>query len=113
MKNAILSSNGLNVIIKKVDLDSNSVKDLCFQLKSEIENLVLILAYEQKGKAMLTVALSDGLVSDKQQNAGKIVNELAQEIGGRGGGQPFFATAGGTNIAGLEKALEKARTLFS
>ena len=113
LKNAILSSNGLNVIIKKVDLDSNSVKDLCFQLKSEIENLVLILAYEQKGKAMLTVALSDGLVSDKQQNAGKIVNELAQEIGGRGGGQPFFATAGGTNIAGLEKALEKARTLFS
>jgi alanyl-tRNA synthetase len=96
-----------------VDLDANSVKDICFQMKSEIDNLFLVLAYEQKGKAMISVALSNNMVADKQLSAVDIVNELAQEVGGRGGGQPFFATAGGSKLSGIEKALSKARALFS
>jgi alanyl-tRNA synthetase len=53
------------------------------------------------------------MVADKQLSAVDIVNELAQEVGGRGGGQPFFATAGGSKLSGIEKALSKARALFS
>ena len=105
--------NGLNFLATKVDLDASSIKDICFEMKGKIDYLFLVLAFEQKGKAMISVALSDDMVSEKKLNAGKIVNELAQEIGGRGGGQPFFATAGGSNASGIDKALIKAKKMLS
>ena len=113
LKKSIVKKNQLNVLIEKVDLDSSSVKDLCFQLKGEIESLVVVFGYEQKGKAMISVALSENIIAENQYNANNLVNQFAEEINGRGGGQAFFATAGGNNLDGLQAALEKARALFS
>ena len=104
--------NGVSFLAQKVDLNANSVKDICFELKSKLKNLFLVLAFEQKGKAMISVALSDDMISQKKLNAGKIVNELAKEIGGRGGGQPFFATAGGPNSSGINQALTNAKQII-
>ena len=62
---------------------------------------------------MISVALSENIIAENQYNANNLVNQFAEEINGRGGGQAFFATAGGNNLDGLEAALEKARALFS
>ena len=105
--------NGVQLIAQKVNLDAASAKDVAFQLKKEIDNLFLVLGAESNGKATLTVAISDNLVKDKGLDAGAIVSELAKEIKGGGGGQPFFATAGGQHAAGLDSAIAKARDFLS
>ena len=104
--------NGVNFIARKVDLDNSLIKDLAFKLKNKIDNLYLVLGTEKNEKALLTVMISENLVKQKNLHAGIIVNELAIEIGGRGGGQPFFATAGGKDVKGIEKALNKAAELI-
>jgi alanyl-tRNA synthetase len=109
---AVKEVNGINFIGQKVDLDAGSIKDLAFQLKSEVENLFMILGSEAGGKTTITVALSDALVAEKGLHAGNMVRELAKEIGGGGGGQPNFATAGGKNPAGIGAAIEKAKALI-
>jgi alanyl-tRNA synthetase len=106
---ASTTQNGIKFISQKVNLDSGAaIKDLCFELKQE-DNTFIVLGAEVSGKPQLFVALSDNLVKDKKFHAGNIVKELAKEINGGGGGQPFFATAGGTEAKGLEKALEAAK----
>ena len=105
----ILANDGVNVLIEKVNIDAGSIKNIAFQLKGEVENLFMVLGSESKGKANLTVLISDQLAKDKALHAGNIVRELAKEINGGGGGQPFFASAGGSNPAGIESALEKAK----
>ena len=102
--------NNINFLAKKVDLDNAATKDLAFSLKSSIKNLFLVLANEEKGKATLTVMISEDLIKDKEMNAGKIIKDLAAEIRGGGGGQAHFATAGGSYPAGIETALEKAKS---
>ena len=105
--------NGINFITAKVDLDAATVKDLCFAMKNSIDNLFLVLGYEADEKAGLSVVLSENLVSEKGLDASKIVREIAKEIQGGGGGQAFFATAGGKNPAGIESAFTKAKELIS
>jgi alanyl-tRNA synthetase len=73
----------------------------------------MVLATEIDGKPGLTVMVSENLVKEKGLNAGNIIRDLAKEIQGGGGGQPFFATAGGKDASGLDKALEKARLVIS
>lgn len=100
---------GINFISERIDLAAPEViKDLSFELRNEVQNLFMVLGAEIKGKPSLSVIISDNLVAEKRLNASTIVRELAKEIQGGGGGQPFYATAGGTNLSGLEKALEKA-----
>ena len=111
LKGKIQTLGTLNAIIEKVDLDAGSIKDLAFQLKAEVENLFLVLASHVDGKVTLTILVADGLVKTHDLDAGKIIRDLAKEIGGGGGGQPFFATAGGKNPSGIESALERARKL--
>jgi alanyl-tRNA synthetase len=111
--NELREINGVQFIARKVDLDNANIKDLAFQLKGQFPNLFLVLANESDGKAGLSVMVADELVKSKNLHAGTIVKELAREINGGGGGQPFFATAGGTNVSGIEQALRKAETLIS
>ncbi|MCK6650747.1 MAG: DHHA1 domain-containing protein, partial [Bacteroidia bacterium] len=106
--------NGINFIAEKIDLDSaDAIKDLSFELRNQIDNLFMVLGAEVKGKPSLSIIISDNLVKDKNLNAGTIVRELGKEIQGGGGGQPFYATAGGTNAQGIAKALEKAKTYLN
>jgi len=87
------------------------IKDLAFNLRARIANLVLVVGTRHDDKPGLTVMLGDAIVAGGV-DAGKIVREAAREINGGGGGQPFFATAGGKNIDGLQRAIDKAVTLI-
>ncbi len=113
LKDKISSVNGVNFLAERVDLDAASLKDIGFQLKAENEKFFAVFAGENDGKAMITVAISDDLIKEKNLNAGSIVRELAKEINGGGGGQPSFATAGGTNAAGLQAVLEKSKNYLN
>ena len=106
--NEIENINGVNFLAKEVALDAGSIKNLAFQLKAEVDHLFLVLG-SKVGKTTLTVAFSNDMVEEKEMNAGKIVRELAKEIQGGGGGQAFFATAGGKKPEGIPHALEKAK----
>lgn len=99
---------GMNYIGIKMQADTQMVKDIAFELKKQMENLFLVIGHHADDKAGITVMLSDNLVSKKNLHAGNIVRELAKEIQGGGGGQPNFATAGGKNPAGLDKAIERS-----
>jgi alanyl-tRNA synthetase len=102
--------NGINLIAREVEMDSvNSMKDLAFQLKREMENLYMLLGAKINGKANLVLVISDNLVKEKGLHAGNLIKEIAKEIQGGGGGQPFLATAGGKNPSGLANAIERAK----
>ncbi len=103
---------GVSFLAKKIELESaDAIKDLSFQLKAEVPNLFMVLAAEIGGKPNLTVVINEDLVKLKGWNASNIVRELAKDIQGGGGGQPFYATAGGNNLGGISSALEKAKQI--
>ncbi|MGO3707714.1 MAG: alanine--tRNA ligase [Mesonia hippocampi] len=112
LKAAVQEQNGVNYLIQQVDLDANGMKDVAFQLGGELGNLFLVFGAEQDGKALLTCYISKSLVEEKDLNAGKIVRALGKHIQGGGGGQAFFATAGGKNPSGISAALEEAKTFL-
>ena len=101
--------NGVNFLAKEIDLDAGGMKDLAFEIGGEVDNLFLLFGSKSNGKALLSCYISKELVAEKNLNAGQIVRELGKHIQGGGGGQPFFATAGGKNPDGVEKALEVAK----
>ncbi|MCK5463420.1 MAG: alanine--tRNA ligase, partial [Bacteroidales bacterium] len=102
----------LNIIAEETQLKSaENIKTLAFELRSEIENLVLIIGANLDGKAHLTVMISDHLVKDLSLDARRMIREVSADIQGGGGGQDFYATAGGKNPAGISKAIEKIVTL--
>ena len=100
--------NGVQFLAKQVDLNPEGAKDLAYELGNLGNNLFLVLATNEEEKPMLTCYVSKELVAEKNLNAGQVVRELGKFIQGGGGGQPFFATAGGKNEAGIKQALEKA-----
>lgn len=112
VKNEIAVEKGINMIYKVMSLPQPRVKDLAFQLKGEFEKIILVVGGVTNGKPHLTVMISDSLVKEVGLHAGQIVKEAAQEIKGGGGGQPFFATAGGSEPAGIERAVAKAEKLI-
>jgi alanyl-tRNA synthetase len=108
LKSKIKVLDGKNVLLEKISIPSaESLKDLCFQLKNEHQSLAGILAADINGKPMLAVFATDDLAGSKI-HAGQWIKELSVCIKGGGGGQAFFATAGGTDLNGLSKALELA-----
>jgi len=113
LKKKLEDINGVKFLAKKLDLDAGGLKDVAFELGSQFDNLFLLFATEQNGKALLSCYISKELVASKGLNAGQVVRELGKYIQGGGGGQPFFATAGGKKPDGIDKALENARNFVS
>ncbi len=110
LKNQITELNGVNFLATKVDLDSASIKNLLFEIGGEVDNLFVLLATAPSNeKAMLTCFISKDLANERGYDAGKVVRELGKLIHGGGGGQNFFATAGGKSPGGIPKALERAK----
>lgn len=109
LKSRVLNENGVNIISGEVGIGNAAmVKDLAYQLKGEVENLFLVVGAVIDGKPLLTVMISENIVAEKGLDAGKIVREAGREIQGGGGGQPFYATAGGKYADGLQAAIDKA-----
>ncbi|MGG6230152.1 alanine--tRNA ligase [Tenacibaculum sp. SDUM215027] len=114
LKNQLQEVNGVQFLATKVDLDPNSIKNLLFELGGEVNNLFVVFATAPSAeKAMLTCYISKELANEKGYDAGKVVRELGKLIHGGGGGQNFFATAGGKNPGGIPKALERAKDYIS
>ncbi len=115
LKNELIAEleeiNDIQFLAKKVDLDATGIKDLAFEIGGQVSNLFLILGAEKDGKALLSCYISKELTSNKGLNAGTIVRELGKHIQGGGGGQPFFATAGGKNPKGIAEALKNAEKI--
>jgi alanyl-tRNA synthetase len=108
LKQKFTASNGINALCERVDIDPASLKDIVFQLRSEVENAAIIIGTIYNEKPLITVAFSDGLAQAKNLSAPAMIKEIAAEINGGGGGQPFYATAGGKNPAGMDAAMKKA-----
>jgi alanyl-tRNA synthetase len=104
--------NGIRLITARLELDPSIIRDLTFKTIAAGDNMVTILVNLYDGKPGITVAVSDELVKSGKVNAGNVVKDLAREIQGGGGGQPHYATAGGKDITGIERVIEKAKGLF-
>jgi len=112
MKSELVSEmkeiDGVKFLAKQIDLNPEGAKDLAYEIGNTGQNIFLLLATADEGKPMLTCYISKELVASKNLNAGQVVRELGKYIQGGGGGQPFFATAGGKNVDGIREALDKA-----
>ena len=113
MLKAVVAENGVNkLIVSQQFPDADSLKKVSFELKNELDNLLMVVAADVQSKPMVSVMISEGLVESQDLHAGKLVKELAREIKGGGGGQPFYATAGGKDISGLDNVVKKAEELL-
>ncbi len=107
-------SNGHTVIVERISIaNAESLKNIAFALRNQFDDLLLVLAADVDSKPQVAVMIGPKLVETKKFHAGNMVKELAREIDGAGGGQPFFATAGGKNLDGLDAVLEKARRMIN
>lgn len=102
--------NGVRFIAKQLDLEASAVKDLAYELGNKYSNLFIVLGTVAQNKPMLSCYISKQLVETRGYHAGEVVKQLGKHIQGGGGGQPFFATAGGKNQAGLAIALQEAKS---
>jgi len=112
-KDEIKDLNGINFLAKKVDLDVSNIKNLSFELAGELKNLFLIFIAENNSKANIVCYISKELVKTKGLDAREEVKKLSALIDGSGGGQDFFATAGGSNVNGVSLALDQASKRFN
>ncbi len=103
----------IHQVIGKVSVaNADYLKQIAFDLRNQFEHLFCVLVAEIAQKPQIAVMISESLVQSKGLDASKIVKELAKEIKGGGGGQNFFATAGGNDPSGVEKVLEKAKSII-
>jgi len=110
LKKQMTTINGVNFLATVVTVgDAKALKNLAYQLEKEVGNAFIVFGAEIQSKPQLMVIISKGVIEEKGLHAGNIVRELAKEIKGGGGGQPFFATAGGKDADGLASAVEKAK----
>jgi alanyl-tRNA synthetase len=108
-----VKSNGYSLVLEKVSVpNADALKNIAYALRNQFEDLLLVLAADVDGKPQVTVMIGEKLAQTNKYHAGNMVKELAKEIDGGGGGQPFFATAGGKNLNGLDAVIEKARKLI-
>ena len=107
----VIAESDQKVFSKVVDMPVDMVKDAIYALRTANPEVAIVLGSREGGKPMLAVAVGDALVA-KGVKAGDIVRTAAKEMQGGGGGQPFYATAGGKNPEGLEKAIAVAEELI-
>ncbi len=113
LKKLIVDKGDVKFLAATARLDSgDAMKNLAFQLRNEVKGLIAVLGANINGKPQISVMIDDELVKSRNLHAGNLVKQLAAEINGGGGGQPFYATAGGTKPEGLEAAVSKAEQLI-
>jgi alanyl-tRNA synthetase len=110
--NELKNVNGVNFLVKKVDLDVSNIKKLSFELGSKHKNLFIIFMAENNSKANIVCYISKQLVQSKGFDAREEIKKLSPLINGSGGGQNFFATAGGSDTSGIAEALKQASKRF-
>lgn len=108
-----VKNNGYSLIVEKISVpNGDALKNIAYALRNQFSDLLLVLAADVDGKPQVSVMIGEELMKSNKYHAGNMVKELAKEIDGGGGGQPFFATAGGKNLNGLDKVLLKAKDLI-
>ena len=108
LKSQMKVIEGISFVAAEVDLDAQGMKDLSFELGTDFEQAIIVLGSKKNEKALLSCYISKSVVEDKQKNASTIVRNLGKFIQGGGGGQAFFATAGGKNPDGIHLAIQAA-----
>ncbi|MEZ4776768.1 MAG: alanine--tRNA ligase [Bacteroidia bacterium] len=107
------SHGAIQVIRSKVEVSSaEDLKQLSYDLKKSTQNTLIVLGAVINDKPLLSVIMTDDLAESNKYHAGEMIRTLAREIQGGGGGQPFYATAGGKNAAGISSALAKVTELL-
>jgi len=100
--------SGIKVYSSLIGLKPSKIKDLCFSVGAEVDNIFLILISSENNKIYCSCYISKNLVSDRSLNAAEIIAKLSEVINGRGGGQSFYATCAGDNIGALDKLISTA-----
>jgi alanyl-tRNA synthetase len=112
LKNTLVADfqeiNGTQFLAKQVDLSMSSTKDLAQAIGTSKPNAFVFLASIEDNAPNIHCYISKELVAEKGLNAGNVIRELGKFIDGNGGGQPFFASGKGKNVAGIKEAIEKA-----
>ena len=102
--------NGINFLVKQVDLSMSATKDLAQAIGASKPNSFVVLASVEDGLPNIHCYIAKELVANKGLNAGTVIRELGKYIDGNGGGQPFFASGKGKNVNGITAVLENAVT---
>ena len=105
--------SGVNFLAKEIEMDAQGLKDLSFGIGKDFNKIILVFASRKTGKPLISCYISKQLVKEKGLDASQIIKYLGQYIDGGGGGQSFFATAGGKKIEGINLALDEAKKFFS
>lgn len=112
LKNAFVADfqdvNGIHFLAKRVDLSMSATKDLAYAIGTSKPNAFVFLASVEDNTPNIHCYISKELVAEKSLNAGNVIKELGKYIDGNGGGQPFFASGKGKNVAGIKEALAEA-----
>tara|TARA_A100001015_G_scaffold196415_1_gene219082 strand:- start:420 stop:1703 length:1284 start_codon:yes stop_codon:yes gene_type:complete len=103
----------INFFADEVDLDPRSIKELCFMIADQIENLFIVLLTNNNGKVFISCFISKNLVEAKKINASEIIKDLSPLINGSGGGQAFYATGGGSNLEGISSAISRSKEIVN
>jgi len=111
LRNEVETLAGISFLAKEVDLDAQAMKSLSFELGDSLSNALLVLGSRKTGKPLLSCYISKTLVEEQGLDAGKIIRELGKYIQGGGGGQAFFATAGGKRTEGITEAIRAAKEI--
>ncbi|MEZ4878935.1 MAG: DHHA1 domain-containing protein [Chitinophagales bacterium] len=113
LKNKIKSINNINVLITNIDnISAEALKKLQFDLKNEVDNLFFLATTVNNDKPLLSLIIADNVVTEKNLHAGSIIKQLAKNIKGGGGGQAFYATAGGNDASGIDAAIQEAEEII-
>ena len=108
ISNNSLIKNGINVCCLEIGCSPEMLKNLSFSYSKKNDKIFLVLVAKSKDKVYLTCYISKEIANEENFNANTIVKSLSKHINGSGGGQPFFASASGNNIHGVEKLLQEA-----